>query len=94
MNRAHAAAHYAGADVAWQAAALANGIPLNHPFVDGNMRGAWAACASFLSLNGQSLAVHALVPLARKIIELHETTDRRRADKLLAGWLRPYLEGQ
>ena len=40
VNRAHAAAHYAGADVAWQAAALANGIPLNHPFVDGNMRGA------------------------------------------------------
>jgi death-on-curing protein len=90
-NRAHAAAYYADADLAGQAAALANGIALSHPFIDGNKRAAWAACTAFLSLNGRPLPVDALVPLARKIIELHETTDRTCADKLLSEWLRPYM---
>jgi death on curing protein len=40
VNRAQAAAYYAGADLASKAAALANGVALNHPFVDGNKRGA------------------------------------------------------
>jgi len=38
VNRAQTAAFYASADVVQQAAALANGIALNHPFLDGNGR--------------------------------------------------------
>jgi death on curing protein len=94
VTRAYAAAYYAGADLAGQAAALANGIALSHPFSDGNKRAAWAACAAFPGLNGRPLPVDALVPLARKIIELHETTNRTYADKILSEWLRPYLEAR
>jgi death on curing protein len=92
VNRAHAAAYYADADLAAQAAALANGIALNHPLVDANKRGAWAACLAFLWLNGRRLPAAALVPLARKLIELHEITDRTKADAILAEWLRAHVE--
>ena len=92
VNRARAAAYYAGADLASQAAALANGVALNRPFVDGNKRGAWAACIAFVWLNGRRLRTDALVPLARKIIEVQEMTDKREADGAMAEWLRSHLE--
>jgi len=40
VHRAQTAAYYGGADLFLQAAALANGIALNHPFIDGNKRSA------------------------------------------------------
>jgi death on curing protein len=92
VHRAHTAAYYGGADLTSQAASLANGIMLNHPFVDGNKRSAWAACVAFLWLNGRSLPDIALEPLAEQLIAQHELTDRSQNDALLAEWLRARLE--
>lgn len=91
VNRAEAVAYCGGGDLIDQAAALCNGISLNHPFVDGNKRAAFAACVTFLDANNRPLPAEALVPLARQIIAQHETTDRAKADALLADWLRAHL---
>jgi death-on-curing protein len=88
VHRAETAAYYAGADLVQQAAALANGIAFNHPFVDGNKRSAWIACVVFLELNGWPLPEDEYEPLAEQLIAMHEETDRSRADALLADWLR------
>jgi death-on-curing protein len=91
VHRAQTAAFYGGADLIAQAAALCNGIALNHPFIDGNKRSAWAACVTFLWLNGHPLPDNALEPLAEQIIAQHELTDRAAADTLLADWLHDRL---
>lgn len=91
INRAQAVAYYAGADLIDQAAALCNGIALNHPFVDGNKRAAHAACVTFLEVNNHRVPASARVPLARQIIAQHEQTDRSKSDVLLANWLRANL---
>ena len=44
-------------DVVHEAAALFESLALNHPFVDGNKRVAFAATDVFLRLNGRGLAV-------------------------------------
>ena len=94
VARAQMAAHYAQADLFGQAAALANGIALNHPFVDGNKRSAFAACVTFLRVNGRPLAEDAHLELAKQLVALHETTDRSQADMLLADWLRTRAEAR
>jgi death-on-curing protein len=92
VARAENAAVYADADLIEQAAALTNGIALNHPFVDGNKRTAFAACVTFLRING-----HPLIEkvdhdqLAEQLIALHETTDRAVADDELTAWLRSHV---
>jgi death-on-curing family protein len=91
VDRARTAAYYGDADLIAQAAALTNGIALNHAFIDGNKRCAWAACVTFLESNGHGLPRASLVPLARQLIALHETTDRSQADLRLAEWLRAQL---
>jgi death on curing protein len=92
VHRAQTAADYAGADLSLPAACLANGIALNHPFLDGNKRSAWAACVAFLRLNGHALPDDALEPLAEQLIAQHELTDCGQGDALLADWLRARLE--
>ena len=94
VNRAQTAAFYGSAYVVLQAAALANGIALNHPFLDGNKRSAWIACVAFLWLNGLRLPDDALEPLAEQLIVQHEQTDRSRADRVLGEWLRGRLANQ
>ncbi len=47
--------------LAQQAAALLQSLALNHAFVDGNKRMAFALCAVFLRLNGYRLVVKANV---------------------------------
>lgn len=42
-------------DVAEEAAALLESLLMNHPFVDGNKRVAFAACDVFLRINGHAL---------------------------------------
>jgi death-on-curing protein len=42
-------------DIAEEAAALLESLLINHPFVDGNKRVAFAACDVFLRLNGWCL---------------------------------------
>ncbi len=91
VARAQNAAFYAGADLVEQATALTNGIALNHPFLDGNKRSAFAACLTFLAMNGRPLPREALLPLAEQIVAMHELTDRTQADSALAEWLRKHL---
>ena len=43
------------ADFTEEAAALLESLLINHPFVDGNKRTAFAACDIFLRLNGQCI---------------------------------------
>jgi len=92
VARAQAVAYYAGGDLIDQAAALTNGVALNHPFIDGNKRTAWIACVTFLDINGRPLRDEALLPLAEQIIAPHELTDRQQADAVLSRWLRTYME--
>ena len=92
VHRAQTAAYYGGADLVLRAASLANGIALNHAFLDGNKRSAWAACVAFLSLNGHPLPDAALEPLAEQLIAQQESTDRSRSDVMFADWLRARLE--
>ena len=52
------------ADIIYEAAALMESLAINHPFVDGNKRIAFAAADVFLRINGwslkrQSLLIHA-----------------------------------
>jgi death-on-curing protein len=94
IARAQAVAHYADGDLFDQAAALCNGLALNHPFLDGNKRTAFSACATFLEVNGAPLPDAALVPFAQWIIDMHTDTDRVKVDRLLAVWLREHVEGR
>jgi len=90
VARAQTVAHYANGDLFDQAAALCNGLALNHPFLDGNKRTAFSACATFLEVNGAPLPDDALVPFARRIIDMHTETDRTGVDQRLAAWLREH----
>jgi|SRR5579864_3950379 len=93
VARAEFAAFYAGADLIAQAAALTNGIALNHPFVDGNKRSAFAACVTFLRQNGCPLRDEAArAALAEQLIAQHELTDRSQADAVLGEWLRAHVQ--
>jgi death-on-curing protein len=87
VMRAQTAAFYAQADLVEQAAALANGITLNHPFLDGNKRSAWIVTTTFLRVNGHPLSDHATDEFAEQLITQHEITDRSQADALLTEWL-------
>lgn len=42
-------------DIIWEAAALLESLAINHPFVDGNKRIAFAAANVFLRINGWEL---------------------------------------
>ena len=52
VHRPQMAAHYEGADLVRQAALLGAGIIQNHPWHDGNKRGAYIAIVNFLDQNG------------------------------------------
>jgi death on curing protein len=57
IGRPAAHAHYEGADLATQAAALAQGIAESQSFLDGNKRLALVAMLTFLEVNGYSVPV-------------------------------------
>ncbi len=71
------------------AAAYANGVARNHPFVDGNKRTAWVLARLFLGLNGVELqsapdeAIRIMLALASG--ELSE--------EALADWFRGHSVG-
>lgn len=92
VARAQNAAFYGGGDLVDQAAALTNGIALNHPFLDGNKRSAFATCLTFLTMNGRPIPDQALLPFAEQLIAMHELTDRAQADSILSAWLRDALD--
>ena len=72
-------------DIFQAACAIAEGIILNHPFVDGNKRTAFANIASTLAVNGYCLemepidAAQAMVDLAAKGLTAEEFRFRLRA---------------
>jgi len=80
LGRPRNYAHYQGADLALQAAALAHGIAESQTFIDGNKRLALVAMLTFLEVNGY--AVDATDPeLADWIIGLSAgTTPEELAD--------------
>ena len=64
------------ADIIEEAAALLESLLINHPFVDGNKRVAFAACDVFLRMNGYALTAE---PdwLYQRIIAWIAATDER-----------------
>lgn len=92
VARPQHAAHYGGADLAYQAVTLCVGISQNQPFVDGNKRTAMAAMRVFLQLNGY--AIHA-EPLSialhiEAVADRHGTLDE--AIDEFASWLRERIK--
>ncbi len=79
-------AHYAGADLALQAAVLAHGIAEGQPFVEGNKRTALASLRAFLLANGYQISA-TQEERANWIIRLSEGA----SPDDLAGWIRASL---
>ncbi len=72
-------------DVIQEAAALLEGLAINHPFVDGNKRVAFAVMDVFLRLNGYRLSISGN-SIHTKLIELFESGQFRF--DVLEKWLR------
>ncbi|MDR2893455.1 MAG: type II toxin-antitoxin system death-on-curing family toxin [Deltaproteobacteria bacterium] len=64
------------ADIAEEAAALLESLLINHPFVDGNKRVAFAACDVFLRINGQVLHAEPDWIYQRMMAWIENPTDR------------------
>jgi death on curing protein len=81
--------HLTIADLLEQAAALWESLSLNHPFVDGNKRTAFAATYTFLAINGWLLTA---TPDATYefMLELYENQGFKI--EALVAWLRPHAE--
>ena len=77
-------------DLAALAAAYAFGIAKNHPFVDGNKRGAFLGLGLFLAINGKRLRVEQ-VDAIRTILGLAAGTID---EKQLAEWIRANIQGR
>ncbi len=59
-------------DIVWEACALLESLAINHPFLDGNKRIAFAAIYAFLRINGWVIDANAM-KLYRKMIGLFES---------------------
>lgn len=59
-------------DMVAEAAALLESLAINHPFVDGNKRTAFAAADVFLRINGSRLQ-RAPLPIHAEMIQMYET---------------------
>ncbi len=87
VSRPLQAEHYGEADLCRLAARLWEGITVNHPFVQGNKRTAYAAMEIFLRLNGHACAatddevISICFGLATGQIRLEEATE----------WLREHI---
>lgn len=66
--------YYAG--IAEEAAALLESLLINHPFVDGNKRVAFAACDVFLRINGHALGADSDWFFKRMMAWLESPEDR------------------
>lgn len=88
LARPRSYAHYEGADLALQAAALAHGIAESQTFIDGNKRLALVALLTFLEINGCSIDATD-VELAGWIIGLSCGTTPKQLAQSIRGRLRP-----
>ena len=83
-------AHYGGAGLFEQAAALAHGISHSQAFVDGNKRAGLQAVSMFLRINGYRLP-NDRMPFARLLLEVTAPElDAAEAEQRLAAWLRAH----
>jgi death on curing protein len=58
-------------DLLWEACALMESVAINHPFIDGNKRAAFAAFYTFLRINGAVLEAEPMA-LYRSLIGLFD----------------------
>jgi death-on-curing protein len=75
--------------LALEAAALMQSLAMNHPFVDGNKRVAFALTAVFLRMNGYRLVVSAEIAepfVIERLIAGHAPLDE------IAAWLARYMK--
>ena len=79
------------ADIIAEAAALMESLAINHPFVDGNKRVAFAAVDVFLRINGYRIR-HAPLAIYADMIGMFEadTFDFAHLDPWLRGIVRPH----
>jgi death on curing protein len=83
-------AHYGGADLFEQAAALTHGISRSQALIDGNKRAALQAASVFLRINGFRLPPDRM-PFARLILEVAEPDiEPSLAEAMLATRLRAH----
>ena len=78
-------------DIVAEAAALLESLAINHPFVDGNKRIAFAAADVFLRINGWRLQ-RAPMQIHAEMIEMFETGTFDIAH--LDPWLRGFAKGE
>lgn len=78
-------------DIVAEAAALLESLAINHPFVDGNKRIAFAAADVFLRINGWSLH-RAPMQIHAEMIQMFETGTFDIAH--LDPWLRGFAKGE
>jgi death-on-curing protein len=62
------------ADIIEQAAALLESLAVNHPFIDGNKRVAFAVTDTFLRINGHAIQSESAT-IYKKMIELFESNN-------------------
>ena len=84
MARPMQLAAYGDADPAALAAAHADGLAKNHPFVDGNKRTAFVAAELFLALNGWALDASD----ADCVMAMLQLAGGEASEAQFAGWLR------
>jgi len=83
-------AHYQGADLFEQAAALGNGISRSQPFVEGNKRAGYAAMIFFLDLNGWEVIGEPVELAAALLRAAQPGADPAEGEAMLATWLREH----
>jgi death-on-curing protein len=77
--------HYAASSTLYElAASYAFGIAKNHPFIDGNKRGALTLAATFLQLNGAELDANE----AETVVVFEQLAAGTLSETELAHWLR------
>lgn len=88
IQRAQAAAYYAGADLVEQACVLAVGISQNQPFLDGNKRTALVSLLAFLRLNGLKYSGDRFEIADRLVAVAEREGSLEEATTAFAMWLR------
>ena len=76
-------------DLIAEAAALFESLAINHPFIDGNKRVAFAATDTFLRVNGYKIDANS-TQIYKKMMELFDTQTFKFAK--LESWLRSVVK--
>src|SRR3954464_5050834 len=91
VHRPITAAHYSGADLIEQGAALALAISQSQAFVDGNKRAAFQALDLFLYLNGKEFIGEPLALADQLIAVAQASNDRETAEANFLRWLNSWV---